>query len=328
MKFADTMEISTYEPKSERLKPLAVFDLWKRTIGKDWITSFDLFHQKIFSPESAHVVSKYAAICENGQMLGFISYKYNIDTEKPRGQIALILVDQVIRRKGWGTKLVQHALSDMKQVGVYDVQLGAGAGSYLWPGVPDNLPGAQKFFTSLGWKFTEESIDMIGNLRDYKTPAYVYERLDQSITIRHPDVSMKEKLLAFERKHFPNWYHYFLKLIESEDWDHILIAIDQNNEILGSTLVSISEFLWQDMFDGPVGMIGSLGVCKESRAKGIGLALAAKATEQLKEMGARYSFLGWTYLADWYRKLGYNVWRNYKMSWLTLKSKFNINDKF
>jgi len=313
------MEIDTYEPKSESMKPYAVFDLFKRTIGRDWQISQNEFTERIFGDESADVNSRYAVLREGENILGFIAFKYKASGDKPKGQIALILVDQSYQRQGWGTKLIEHALSEMKQAGVYDVQLGAGAGSYLWPGVPENLPKAQAFFTSQGWTFTEDSIDMIGDIRKYSTPVSVSERLDPSVTFRYPDAGMKDALLAFEQEHFPEWYEYFKKHLDDESWETILVAVNQDNEILGSTLVTISKFTWQEMFDGPVGSIGTLGVSKQHRGKGIGLALAARATELLKERRASYCFLGWTYLADWYKKLGYEVWREYKISRLTIQ---------
>jgi len=51
------------------------------------------------------------------------------------------------------------------------------------------------------------------------------------------------------------------------------------------------------------------------REKGIGLALAARVTELLQQRGLGMSYVGWTWLVDWYGRLGYRVWREYVMSW-------------
>lgn len=51
------------------------------------------------------------------------------------------------------------------------------------------------------------------------------------------------------------------------------------------------------------------------RGRGVGLALAALVTECLREEGVARSYVGWTWLVDWYGRLGYRVWRTYAMSW-------------
>jgi len=67
-----------------------------------------------------------------------------------------------------------------------------------------------------------------------------------------------------------------------------------------------------------VGELGPLGVLEAVRENGIGLALAARVTELLRERGASVRYVGWTWLVDWYGRLGYQVWREYVMSWKRL----------
>lgn len=49
------------------------------------------------------------------------------------------------------------------------------------------------------------------------------------------------------------------------------------------------------------------------RGQGIGLALAVEATEELFKRGIDVSYLGWTWLEDWYKQLGYEKWRTFCM---------------
>jgi hypothetical protein len=37
-------------------------------------------------------------------------------------------------------------------------------------------------------------------------------------------------------------------------------------------------------------------------------------TFYLRARNAKTSYLGWTWLVDWYGQLGYRVWREYKMA--------------
>jgi hypothetical protein len=49
------------------------------------------------------------------------------------------------------------------------------------------------------------------------------------------------------------------------------------------------------------------------RERGIGLALADKITLELARENVDVSFVGWTWLVEWYGKLGYKVWEEYDM---------------
>lgn len=42
--------------------------------------------------------------------------------------------------------------------------------------------------------------------------------------------------------------------------------------------------------------------------------MVARASEILRERGARYAHIGWTGLVDFYGRLGYAVWREFQIS--------------
>lgn len=54
---------------------------------------------------------------------------------------------------------------------------------------------------------------------------------------------------------------------------------------------------------------------EDRQGNGIGLALAARVTERLQSRGIATSYVGYTWLVDWYGRLGYRVWQEYRMSW-------------
>jgi predicted N-acetyltransferase YhbS len=75
---------------------------------------------------------------------------------------------------------------------------------------------------------------------------------------------------------------------------------------------------WTQLLGENTGGIGPLGVAESLRGNGIGLALAARVTELLHQRGMETSYIGYTWLLDWYGKLGYRLWRDYTMSWKKL----------
>ena len=111
-----------------------------------------------------------------------------------------------------------------------------------------------------------------------------------------------------------NWYSYFSETVKKDELNNILLAISADNQILGSVLIDRNKRMWNRILGDKVGTLGALGVSEKARGQGIGLALAAKGTEILKESGTEVCFIGWTWLVEWYGKLSYKVWRDYQMS--------------
>lgn len=78
------------------------------------------------------------------------------------------------------------------------------------------------------------------------------------------------------------------------------------------------NFAWALLLGEDTGCLGPLGVAASVRENGIGLAITARVTELLRDRGAAKSYVSWTWLVDWYGRLGYKVWQEYVMSWKTL----------
>lgn len=302
-----------------------VFSLWKTVLGSVWPVDEESFRYVLFGnpffTSGDHLVAEV-----DNRVVGFIGTQTRDDKIAKRrlGEVAVVLVAPDCQRKGIGATLVNKALDHFKQKKLRSVQLGGGGYSYFWPGVPKNLPGAIKFFLGLDFEYTEESVDLVCNLREYTTPKWVYERTNKvGISIEVLERSDAPKLLEFEEENFSNWYHYFGKRIEDGRQEEIVVAKDKTNQIVGSAIYSTgkpkeAKFSWKLLLGEEVGDFGAVGVSEKNRGKGIGLALSARCSELLKERGVRNCFIGWTWLVDWYGKLGYRVWRTYKMSTMEL----------
>jgi len=298
-----------------------VFRLWKSTIGAKWPIEFPFFFSII--EEQFENTIHYVAETNQG-IIGFIASRYgNLNLVKPRASIFLLLVESTEQKKGIGKQLLEIVVDELKLKNIYDIQLGAGAGSYFWPGVPENLPGAISFFQSCGWNFSETSVDLVADLEKFVIPKGI--KHNKEILITHPKENDISKLLKFEKENFPNWYIYFQFSIDKKDYENILIAQDQSGNIIGSALIHgpykskcKSEFKWKTLLGNTMGGFGVIGVHEKFRRQGIGMSIAIKASLLLKSRGVLNSYLGWTWLVDWYGKLGYEIWRSYKMSWKKL----------
>lgn len=276
--------------------PNRAYELWCETLGDTWPIEKEQFVNRINKG-----INFTATI--NGVAVGFVNCQKN----GKNGQITLLLVSNLHQRQGIGTALLNEAKKYFKENGVKTIFVGCGVGTYFWPGIPNNLPIAASFFKKVNLKVNETNLDMVGNLENYRTPKEILKNV-ASLNLQFEILKEEDRkdLIEFEKRCFPNWEKFF----ERSSLDKILLA-KVDNQIAGSVLLIDSQgFVWSKLLNSPGGF-GALGVDSKYRSRGIGLALAAKATEILKERGVKNSFLGWTYLDKWYGKLGYKVWREY-----------------
>lgn len=227
--------------------------------------------------------------------------------------LPLLLVRRANQRRGLGTRMLAALEAEWKRQGARSAALGAGAGPYLWPGVPDNLPGAVAFFARHGWPLTERTADMEASLTGYTTPAWILER-EAAAGIRIAQAAPAEaaEVLAFEREHFPEWHDYFQPRFGRSETG-VLVARDTEGRLAGTVLLDPPDpgFVWEPLLPG-AGAFGCIGVAEAFRERGIGMALCARSHERLAAAGVRRAFLGWVVLFEWYGKLGYRIWRTYR----------------
>jgi len=316
-----TFTIRPYNPQDDEQR---VYALWQRTLGHLWPLSRAAFHRVTLASD-VYQSSDHLVALVGHEVVGFAGTQaWLVPGERtPRGELMLTMVDPAHQRRGIGRALLERALAVLKVRGAEEVQVGGGGLTYFWPGVPVNLPAAWPFFQACGWTEAERSFDLVMDLRDYTTPPGICER------IRLPDVTIATgtpedgpALLAFEAQHFPIWYHFYQEVMGQGGHADVVLARHPDHGIVGASCAGHPhaawrrhDFVWEQLLGQNVGELGPLGVLEAARENGIGLALAARVTELLRERGAETSYVGWTWLVDWYGRLGYQVWREYVMSW-------------
>jgi len=236
--------------------------------------------------------------------------------------LVLLAVDSARQRQGVGTKLIQELSKLLQARRINSISTGAGASRLLWHGVPTSLPPARSFFQKNKFIFNEISYDLVQDISQFTTPLEVLHAVDRNdISIEDLNEKTLEAALTFQSKHFPDWHGYFNEDIKRNGYGNVLIA-RRKHEILGSVLLSQAPECpgghWRDFLGPKLGALGILGVSPDHREQGIGLALAACATEALRDRGATKCFVHWTWLREWYGKLGYEVWEEYDMGKLLI----------
>jgi beta-N-acetylhexosaminidase len=227
------------------------------------------------------------------------------------GIIPLILVRPDRQRQGIGTRLLAAALENLRAAGVTEVRAASGGSSYIWPGVPRDLPAALRFFAASGWLHTQDVLDLVTDLARYRPPAAVYQRAaDAGVSLVQAASADLDTVLAFEAATFPSWVRWFAAGTED-----ILVARDSSGTIAGTLVFAGpgADTVYAPMLGPAAGTIGCVGVAPQLEGRGIGSAMVAQASEILGERGTRACHISWTSRESFYVRVGYQPWRRYAM---------------
>ena len=266
--------------------------LWSDTLQPVWP----------LDPDGLHVIQDGLVAEQGGEIVGMIA----VDA----GGIPLLLVAPNAQRQGVGGTLHAAALDLLRERGTERASLGRGGEDYLWPGVPANLPDAEAFFAAQGWTWDYVAIDLVGDLRGYIDPIGAAARAERdgiSLSVAH--AADRAEVLAFEEANFPEWLPSFRL-----GWS-VLVASDRN-AIVGTLIFNgpgpVSRF-WR-LLGADSAAIACVGVAPAAQGKGVGSAMVARASELLGDAGAGLCLIDQVVRVDFYRRVGYEPWREYLMA--------------
>ncbi|HTI13089.1 MAG TPA: GNAT family N-acetyltransferase [Dictyobacter sp.] len=295
----------------------AVFALWQDTVAHAWPLASSRFFRVLDGPEAKHFVARV-----NGKVVGFVAtYKSFRDHEKI-GHLGLLLIDPQMHGQGLGTSLHNAALAHFRSEGLHKIQLGS-VSPRFWCGVPTNLSQATKFFRGKGWHYDDTVYDLVQDISSFTVPQRIIWQLqEQSVTIHWAECQNVTDVLAFEAKEFPGWLFHYEQYADLGDFRDMLVARDADNQVVGTVIITSpqshpdrTDVIWQKLLGDTVGGIMAVGVAEEQRGRGIGLALVAYATEELRSRGVQNCYIDWVVKTEFYAKLGYRPWRSYQTSW-------------
>jgi beta-N-acetylhexosaminidase len=309
--------VSPYAPAEHEHQ---VYELWQQVLGDIWPISPDQFHQVTIAnhwyKDGDHLIAEVG-----GTIAGFVATQ--ISPHMGVGEIMLIMVAPQYQRRGIGKTLLNAATQHCLDQQVRTIQIGGGGLTYFWPGVPQNLPGAIAFFESCGWNYSEVSDDLVGDLTTFQTPDVISQHFVATATTLHiADEQTASDVLTFEQQRFPQWSEFYSIKIEAGDFQDIVYARNCAKEVVGAILLSSPHsklkgqgFNWSLLLGDDMGTLDAVGVAESVRRQGVGLTMVAKGCQILQQRGVQHCHIGWTGIAGWYGKLGFEIWRGFSMSW-------------
>ncbi|HEY3328491.1 MAG TPA: GNAT family N-acetyltransferase [Capsulimonadaceae bacterium] len=256
---------------------------------------------------------------------------------KSPGNVSAIGVLPEYQRRGVGRELLQRAVgalrSDAGRTRAAEVakpndppaNLITGQDVlHFFPGVPDTHADALAFFAACGW--TESAgwcIDLTRNLTDFQIAPEVQATIARlaadGIEIRECRADDVPSLLQHVEENFsPRWlFETRGRTVIEPDPSEIKIAV-RDGKVIGfaQTFTSKSHKLgpsvyWRELLGPAYGGLGPIGVAKDVRKIGLGLALLSYSVNAVREAGMDHMAIDWTVLADFYGKVGFKQWKRY-----------------
>lgn len=305
----------------QRLKDLPtsqIVDLWNHELGTSFPMSVELWTQNVWQDACTDEEASFG-VMEDDNLVAFIVVKKIQQTTDAQmdptiGWINSLLVKSADRGQGIGSKLLEQAeraLSDKKEI-----RLGRDPW-HFFPGIPAEDSQTQSWFQKRGYEAQSTETDLL------KTHANnMLEKLpdDNSlVTLRLLKPQELPQLDMFLASEFPGRWHY--ELIEYLRYDGTgreFLGLFVNQQLKGfcrvndrqSPIIAQNTY-WSGLFSSSLGGIGPLGIARDIRKQGLGMALVQSAVSELEARGIHTVVIDWTQLVSFYEKLGFAPWKHY-----------------
>jgi len=306
------MNIRKYTAADEQ----SAIKLWNASLKEDQINRENFYTRIIcdvnFDP------NLYLLVEENGGLLGFIyGTKRRIPDEAAGLQpenawIVAMGCCPNYRRKGVGTALVKALEQALAERSAKNVDIGAYATNYFFPGVDQKAyADGVEFFKNLGYVDKGICCSMDLNLREYETPAKYLDRKakleGEGYTFGAFKMADCLPVFDFMNTHFPYWRPNVREnILRGRGEETIQLAWNPSGEVAGFAMRAM---------DGTPGRFGPFGIASNQQGTGLGAILFHNLVRDMVEWRIFYTWFLWTggRNLDIYATWGMKEYRTYCM---------------
>ncbi len=308
---------------------LGLIELWNRSLPGFPMTprllGQTLRHDPYFEP-AGHLLARHAA---SGSVVGWVLSKSmreagpEVGRFQNRGGIGALCVAPGFERRGIGKYLLARADEHLSSRGsplstLYFPH-------HFLPGVPVECVAAKSLFEQFGCGNWSEHCDLKRELSHFQMPPEVEATLrrEPGVQLRPAREEEQAALVEFVAQHFPGAWTYSTRghFERGQSARDFIIAVE-GSRIIGFCHVGDAASGWlipsthwfpalADASGAGWGGLGPIGMSREARGRGLGLALCARAVQELKARGVCTMAIDWTSLLSFYGKLGFAVWKRY-----------------
>lgn len=318
----NNLEIIPFEPQKHFDE---VYEMWQIIFGDSWPLDRETFTRLLDVTNTRANLETFQFVAFRDEALvGFVAIQIS-KAATINGIINLVLVSPQYQRQGIGSTLHNYAIEWFKKAGVKRAQLGGGFPT-IWQGIPVEMSEAAAFFNKMGWEYSENSYDLTQDLQQFQNSQQFLDLVaDRAVSFQLATLADKEAIISFQKAEFPHWLPYYEEIMETGEYGDILLVKDAELKILGMlTLYSSSsnpgrfDVIWKAELGENAGSLGCVGIARKAHRQGLGSAMVAYANDILKARGVGNCFISWTFRPNFYRQVGYKLWKSYHMSGRTL----------
>ena len=304
-----------------------IYSLWNKLYGKLYPISKDLFEKNI---SNASLEDSFVVLNEDEKLIAFILSKFwddefDIKNYNDSYWISLFCVDSKYRNQGIGSKLFELVENKAIEKNKKYLYLGKDYNNYF-PGLPIDLKSSTNWFCNRGFTKSYDTHDLIKKINDGELDKIKLR--NGNVLFRRATINDKDDLIDFVHRNWPGRWEkevkdYFKLGGLGEEY---ALAVD-NGKIcafakigLPTTKTSLSSYslTWRSRFN-KLGGIGPLGVDISYRKQNLGHDIVAFANNILIDEGATEIIIDWTGLLDFYRIMGFEVFKSYSYMTKELK---------
>ena len=296
-------------------------ELWNREFSEQFPMRKELFIQNTFEDENLFLPGSWMAVNDENNVIGFIiSKRWQDPTPVPMplnyGWIQVLVVSEKERNKGIGSLLLDKTEKALKEDGASEILLGSDP-LHFFPSIPAEYENSAKWFEGKGYTYTGNEYDLLA----------AYDPLVKSempqldgVDIEIASIQDKEELLRFMNQVFPGrWEYETIRYFQKGGTGREFVLLKKAGKVIGfcrinddQSPVIYSNVYWAPLFSEPLGGIGSLGVDPVERGNGYGLAAVLAGIATLRSRGINRIAIDWTAIVDFYGKMGYQIWKEYR----------------
>lgn len=233
------------------------------------------------------------------------------------GWVEAIAVLPRLRRRGIGSRLLDWAVTWLGEQGCRIMFLGGGLRPFL-PGLPAAL-GSDAFFLKRRFKTSQAEHNICDLACDLQTYVPVPNpHLKDNPQVRPLKPGEEGDLREFLQKEFSGrWLYEFEENMRQGDSisDYMVIWTEQGIEAFSLLTTEKSQRplnrYYMHSLPHPWGQLGSVGVSERCRGRGYGVLIVDTTLQNLAKLGVRTCVVDWTSLVDFYRKFGFEPFRQY-----------------
>ena len=222
--------------------------------------------------------------------------------------VILVLVHPDARRQGVGSTILDELERLLFQRGITRVDVGG----WFWPGIPETPMDTVEFFANRGYRISEERSDLVIPL----TGSVFSERSRKALQALGAEIGFLSPAdlsatIEYQQREFPWWVDPLLEMLPHDMPDVVLVK--RGDEVLGSAMAFTPES--QTVVAGRqrqresewfLGALGAVGVARDWRGKGLGMALCEAAADHVKNAGATHLYVEEVedHIVPFYQKMG------------------------